>query len=126
MPLILPCFLTALLYIYILSVCRILQAYKLCYTVSYQILVCHLLWGHLCSLGVWSASCRQNPSVPFIWCFFILDSSCRVFQHEDVSAVITKASESFRKSTIHPSSLVSPINSCSGCFATYSCLREEK
>lgn len=31
-----------------------------------------------------------------------------------------------KKSTIHPSSLVSQINSCSGCFATCSCLREEK
>lgn len=125
MSLTLPCFL--LLYCtFALSVHRTILAYKLCYTVNHQILVCHFISYHLCFLGVRSASCRQNPLVLFIWCFFILDSSCREFQHEDVSAVFTKASESFKKSTIHLSSLVSPINSCSGCFEIYSCLREEK
>jgi len=125
MPLTLPCFLL-LCCTFTLPVHRFVLAYKLCYTVNHQIPVCHLIWYHLCSLGVWSASCRQNPLVLFIWCFFILDSSRRVFQHENVSAVFTKASESFKKTTIHPSSLVSSINSCSGCFEIYSCLREEK
>lgn len=125
LPLTLPCFLL-LYYTFTLSIHRIVLAYKLCYTVNRKILVCRLIWYHLYSLGVWSASCRQNPSMLFIWCFFILDSSCGVFQHEDVSAAFTKASESFKKSTIHPSSLVSPINSCSGCFEIHSCLREEK
>lgn len=125
MPLTLPSFI--LLYCtFTLPVHRTVLAYTLCYTVNYQIPVCHLIYYHLCSLGVWSASCRQNPSVLFIWCFFILDSSRGVFQHQDVSAIFTKASESFKKSTIHPSSLVSPINSCSGCFEIYSCLREGK
>lgn len=35
-------------------------------------------------------------------------------------------SESFTESTAHPSPLVSPINSSSGCLEIYSCLREEK
>lgn len=120
-----PCFLL-LRCMFVLSVHRIVLAYKLCYTINHQILVYHLIRYHLCSLGVWSASCRQNPLVLFIWCFFILDSSCSVFQHEDVSAVSTNASESFTESTIHPSSLVSPINSSSGCLEIHSCLREEK
>lgn len=75
----------------VLSAHRIAEAYGWHYAADHWMLARRLISYHLCSLGVWSAPRRQNPSVLLIWCFFILDSSRGVFQHEDVPAASTNA-----------------------------------